>query len=105
MRSVLPFDLVALAVHLLAIPQASRRNCARRLIGRAQAADRYRKRFGRGHPHWGDGRLASAVPGRAVVREPFISDPEYCRCLIVALSALLEYRGDPGRLSRRRRRP
>lgn len=93
MRCVLHGDLVAAARVLLALPPERRRAAMRLLLARARAADRYRLRHGRAHPRFGTGSLMAAASGWERLPEPALSDPDYLRCLIVVLSALLENSG------------
>lgn len=61
MRPVLVADLLGAAAALAALPQGDQDKEARALVARADAADRYRKRFGRAHPQWGSGTILSAI--------------------------------------------
>ncbi len=92
MRPVLPGDLVAAGRALLAAPPGERAGLARRLLRDADAADRFRKRLGRAHPEWGNGTLMAAALARPVAPEPRLDAPDYLRCQIEMLSALLERR-------------
>lgn len=91
MRTVLPGDLRAAACALLPLPLAARDAALARIVARAEAADRYRKRFGRAHPDWGDGTLAAAA-GR-VAAEPFAADPGYLDATLRVLHLLAARRG------------
>ncbi|MCD1624481.1 MAG: DUF7742 family protein [Paracoccaceae bacterium] len=88
MQRVMHGDLTALARHLLTVPPAQRWAACRSLITQADAADRYRKRFGRAHPHWGNGTLMAAARRAPLPTEPPLNDPAYASCLILALTAL-----------------
>ena len=61
MRPVHLTDLDIATRVLLAIGEPDRAATARRIVGTARVADRYRKRLGRRHPVWGDGTLAAAA--------------------------------------------
>lgn len=91
MRTVLGGDLRAAACALLPLPTAARGPALAALVARAEAADRYRRRFGRRHPSWGDGTLAEAA-GR-VVAEPFCDDPDYLDALLRVVQVLAARRG------------
>ena len=54
-------DLVAAGRALLAVPPACRQAHMSTLIIRSRAADRYRKRYGKSHPDWGEGSLMSCA--------------------------------------------
>lgn len=88
MRPVMHGDLTAAARHLLALPDALRAPQCARLIAQADAADRYRKRFGRAHPAWGNGTLMAAARQHPLPREPRLNDPDYALCLILVLTQL-----------------
>jgi hypothetical protein len=66
------------------------------LLNRAHAADCYRKRTGRMHPHWGNGTLAAAA--RMVDREarlpaePFLSDSRFFAALGAVIDGVLIWR-------------
>jgi len=90
MRPVMHGDLTSLARHLLVLPSAARKLTCARLITQADAADRYRKRFGRAHPHWGNGTLMAAARQFPLPTEPPLNDPDYALCLILVLSALVD---------------
>ena len=103
MRPVLHGDLTALARHLLILPPPARRHACARIIAEADAADRYRKRFGRLHPKWGNGTLMAAARRRVLANEPPLHHEDYARCLILVLGALAERR-QAARQSQRQRR-
>lgn len=88
MRRVLHGDLVAAARALRAAPAGTRWRLARDLVARADAADRYLYRFGRAHPHWGNGTLMSAALALPLVPEPRLDEPAYADCLMLVLEAV-----------------
>ncbi|RAP39878.1 hypothetical protein BYZ73_18030 [Rhodovulum viride] len=92
MRPVLHGDAVAAARALYALPQADRAGAIQAMLLRAEAADAYRKRFGRGHPLWGNGSLMALVQRGALPPEPSLDEPEYCRCLAQVFAALAAWR-------------
>ncbi|WP_457648937.1 DUF7742 family protein [Profundibacter sp.] len=104
MRPVLHGDVVAAALVLLRLPVLVRRDVMRDMLEQAAAADMYRKRLGKGHPLWGNGSLMAVAMRRERASEPFLDDPDYCRCLITVFSTLLEWRSERAKFSRRRRK-
>lgn len=92
MRPVLHGDVVAAARALLCVPLGQRWRAARDLVAQADAADRYRRHFGRAHPDWGNGTLMAAALARTTAPERRLDDPEYGECLILALEAARQWR-------------
>lgn len=92
MRRVLAGDVQAAAGALMAWPASSRSEVLRGWLIRATAADRYRKRFGRAHPDWGNGTLMSLVRRGRHPPEPSLGDMEYLRCCAVVLDGLVAWR-------------
>ena len=78
MRPVMQGDVVAVARHLLSVPEPFRAFVLRRLMFRADAADLFQRKSGRRHLLWGDGTLEAVAARSALVQEPFLDDPEYC---------------------------
>lgn len=91
MRPVLPGDVRAAALALVALPRATRDAALAAIFARAEAADRYRKRLGRVHPAWGDGTLAAAA--RPAADEPLADDPAYLDAQLRVLTCLAHRRG------------
>ncbi len=104
MRPVLHGDVVAAALVLLRLPVLARRDAMRDMLEQTAAADLYRKRLGKGHPAWGNGSLMAVAMWRERASEPFLDNPDYCRCLITVFSTLLEWRAERAMFSRRRRK-
>jgi hypothetical protein len=92
MRRVLHGDLVHLARVLLNRMPESRPAICRRAIAEAHAADKYRHRFGRRHPEFGDGSLAAWAMRFPRPPEPPLDDPDYAACLCVVLTCLKDFR-------------
>jgi len=90
MRAVLPGDLSAAARVLLGLPPDERAQAARRLVQEAEIADRYRRNTGSVHPGFGSGSLMSRALRAAPLPEPLIDQPDYARCLIRVLEAILD---------------
>ncbi|MEC3862229.1 hypothetical protein VK792_13120 [Mesobacterium sp. TK19101] len=90
MRPVLPGDLSAAARVLLRLPPEGRAEAARRLVHEAAVADRYRLLTGRVHPEFGTGSLMSRALRAKPLPEPLIDQPDYARCLIAVLEAILD---------------
>ncbi|SIO11146.1 hypothetical protein SAMN05444722_0459 [Rhodovulum sp. ES.010] len=101
MRPVLHGDAVCAARALHARPPAERPFALARLMARAEAADAYRKRFGRAHPAWGNGSLMALAAREDLPPEPPLDDPDYCRCLARVFAAIAEWREVKARLSGR----
>lgn len=95
---------MAAALVLLWLPVAARSRVMRDMLEQAAAADLYRKRLGKGHPAWGNGSLMAVAMGRDRAAEPFLDDPDYCRCLIMVFTTLLEWRSERAVFNRRRRK-
>lgn len=92
MRPLLHGDLTSAARHLLRLPAAERPAVCAQLIAQADAADRYRKRFGRAHPRWGNGTLMAAARTVSLPAEPPLHHAEYAYCLILVLCTVLHHR-------------
>lgn len=93
MRSITHGDAVAAASALVRLPAACWERQLDAYLRRADAADRYRKRFGRFHPRWGNGSLIGAVLcDTPVWPEPRLSDPLYAEALVTVLFALIRQR-------------
>lgn len=97
MRPVLIGDAIAAARVLLTRPEAEWPDAMARLLKRAFLADRYRSRFGRAHPLWGDGSLMAVAGTQPCAREPFLSDPRYLRALICVISSINSFLLSPAR--------
>jgi hypothetical protein len=95
MRPVLQMDVTSAARALLDVAPDARPACIRRLIDRADAADRYRRRTRRAHPLWGNGTLMAAAMARSLPRQPRSDDPEFLDCQFTVVAALLERVGRP----------
>lgn len=95
MRHIAPSDLSTAARALLALPASTRAAEAARLVVETEAADRFRKRFGRSHPLWGNGTLEGAARGRTLVEPRSLSDTDYLSCLALVLDAILTHRSRP----------
>lgn len=102
MRPVLHGDVVAAARALLTLPEAARPATIRRMLVLADAADAYRKRFGRAHSAWGNGSLMAAAMPAVRGPEPFLDAPDYCRCLSLVFDTLVTWRSERAALSRGR---
>ncbi|MBN7785262.1 hypothetical protein JYP51_10045 [Ponticoccus gilvus] len=89
MRPVLPGDVSAAARALLAVAPEGRAALAQRLLTEAAAADRYRRRFRRAHPDWGNGTLRAAALAHPVAAEPRLDDRDHLDCQFLVIEALL----------------
>lgn len=92
MRAVLHQDIVSLATSLLAQPTAERSAFAALQLKLTDAADRYRKRFGKAHALYGNGTLSSCCAKMPKELERRLDDAEYAECLIKALEAVVAFR-------------
>lgn len=92
MRPVLHGDAVAAARVLYALPEGERARAMRVMLARAEAADAFRKRFGRAHPRWGSGSLMSVAQRGDLPAEPALDDCDYARCLACVFTALADWR-------------
>lgn len=92
MRPVLHGDVVAAAMALLQLPTERREAAFEAMLQKARAADAYRKRFGRGHPKWGNGSLMAVALPKVVGPEPFLDNPDYCRCMALVFDRLVQWR-------------
>lgn len=103
MRPALHGDAVAAARVLVTVPETARAGTLAQMLARADAADAYRKRFGRAHPQWGSGTLMSLAQRGAVLRpEPDLGQSAYCRCLALVYAMLADWQEEKIRLSGRR---
>jgi len=92
MRPILPTDLDIAARVLMTIPKIERRAFVARLIAQADVADRYRKRLGRAHPHYGSGSLMAAALRHDHQAPTRHCNDLYCACLAEVLCGIAEYR-------------
>lgn len=103
MRRILPGDLDALAAAICGLPDARAR--AEEIIGRAEVADRYTRRFGRVHARWGDGSLnAAARRSEAERGRPALDTRAGLMSMAIAAEALAAWKAECAALSRRRNR-
>lgn len=94
MRTITHGDVTAAARAVRPLPPAARRRAVRSLLEKADAADRFRKRFGRAHPLWGNGSLmAVALAAAAGREEPVLSERDYLEAMAAVIEALLDWRG------------
>ncbi len=89
-------DVVAAASALLRVAAPARPAFLDRLIHEADAADRFRRETGRGHPVWGNGSLMAAARRHPARREPALDNNDYCACLALVLETLVEWRAGAG---------
>ncbi len=89
MRALLHVDVVTLARVLLSVDCFERIKLCDHIFDRAQAADKYRKRFGKYHICYGTGSVASACQALAKAPEPFLSNREYAHCLKIIFQRVL----------------
>lgn len=92
MRPLLIADLLVAAKAVLGVPASLRPLLAERLLDRADAADRYRRRMGRLHPGWGDGTLSAAAQAVPAGNSVALSNPDAAEALSLVLLALAKRR-------------
>lgn len=92
MRPVILADLLVSAQAVLGAPPALLPIMVDRLIARADAADRFRRRIGRAHPSWGDGTLAAAAEAVPASEPLALSDPDAAEALAAVLLAIARRR-------------
>ena len=92
MRALAPADISVAARALLCLPEAAREPAITRMVSEADAADRYQKRLGHGHPLWGNGTLEAAARNRPLAAPRSLSDGDYLSCMALVLDALLAHR-------------
>lgn len=86
-------DVTAAARAVRGLPQNDQRRAILSLLVKADAADRFRKRFGRAHPIWGNGSLMAVALGVDSGRgEPFLADTDYLEAMAAVLDAVLDWR-------------
>lgn len=93
MRTITHGDVTAAARAVRDLPPAARRRAVQSLLERADAADRFRKRFGRAHPFWGNGSLMAVALAASGRGEPFLSDLDYLEAMAAVVEALLDRSG------------
>ncbi len=102
MRPVLWPDVDRAAGALLAVPEALRPRLAAQMVREADIADRWRKRFGRPHPDWGEGSLLGGARRRVSGERIQAGEAEMLRAAIIICAALLERREVASRMTRPR---
>lgn len=93
MRAVTHGDVIAAARVIRTVPRAVRSGTVMAMLDKAHAADRFRKRFGRAHPLWGNGSLmAVALVSGGGCAEAFASDPDHLEAIATVIEAILAWR-------------
>ncbi|MEW9918555.1 hypothetical protein AB2B41_03000 [Marimonas sp. MJW-29] len=88
MRSVHVSDVLAVARALRAVPEAQRQGLCAEMIREAELADRYMRRLGKPHPHWGNGTLRDTARRRPMGDALCFDDPQSCRCMAAVMHGL-----------------
>lgn len=90
MRRVMLGDVIAAAQVLRDVPEGARAAHCAAMLARAQAADLWRKRLGRGHPRWGNGSLLALALAEGAGRASGapLADSAYLAALVVVIEAL-----------------
>ena len=94
-RPVLPGDVCSAARALLAVPEQDRDDLCQTLFDGAGIALSYSLESGRIHSIWGDGTLSAAARRYPLADEPALDDPQYLRCMIRILMALMQRQDQP----------
>ena len=89
MRALLPGDLDMAVRALLNVPPEARAELANLLLQEAQAADLYRRKYGKPHVNFGSGTLASAASTRRLAPLPDHCTAAYCDALALFLEVYL----------------
>jgi hypothetical protein len=94
MRPVLPGDVFALANQLARWSADTWPERCERLFFEADCADKYRKRFHRLHPAWGNGSLMGRVMALSDHNgcSAHFGDPKFCGALAGSLTSLSDWR-------------
>lgn len=92
MRQVLHGDIVAAARSLVEIAPKDRAGALRDMLFHAHSADKFRKRTGVPHRHWGNGSLMAAAFPRPKREEPSLSDLDYLAAMQLILAGLVEWK-------------
>ncbi len=96
MRTITHGDVTAAARAVRGLSRDAQRQAILSLVEKAHAADRYRRRFGRLHPLWGNGSLMAAALGAgAAPGEPFLADTDHLEAMAAVVEALLDRRRGP----------
>ncbi|MBK5947400.1 hypothetical protein CCR83_13340 [Rhodobacter veldkampii DSM 11550] len=90
MRQITLGDVTAVARALMLVPGPARIALLDWMLDAAGAADRYRKRLGRVHPHWGNGSLMAVARRGRLMPEPWLTEPDYLDCLGLVIAALAQ---------------
>ncbi len=88
MQEVLIDDVLAVAAVLARVPSARKAWVLKRLFSEAAAADRHRRKVGRGHWAWGDGTLMAAAGRRGRSGPVRLKDPQFRATLMQVLRHL-----------------
>jgi len=93
MRTITHGDVTAAARAIRDLPADAGKSSVRTFLERADAADRFRKRFGRAHPMWGNGSLMACVlfcggPSD----EPVPSDASYLDAMATVIEEIIRWR-------------
>ncbi len=100
MRQVSHADLSACARLLWCNPVQDWPEIIETILTCAEAADRFRKHFGRLHGVWGDGTVAGYIGANFILPpEPCLSAPGYIEAQLAFLHAVLKWRQQQKRMS------
>ncbi|MEM1388338.1 MAG: hypothetical protein AAF748_14725 [Pseudomonadota bacterium] len=91
MRALTHCDAVCAARAIYLLEPDAQEAALLRMARAASWAARFRRRFRRPHPYWGDGSLMTVALAGNPPPEPRLSDPRYCRALALVLGTLAAY--------------
>tara|TARA_R110002074_G_scaffold8175_19_gene34246 strand:+ start:1434 stop:1736 length:303 start_codon:yes stop_codon:yes gene_type:complete len=92
MREVYLSDLTAAARVLLSVPSNQRVDLCAQMLMEADWADKFTKRMGKPHRHWGNGTLMAAARTRRLLPERGFADPDYASCYMLVFQSLQRHR-------------
>ena len=90
MRPVSVADIEFATRAVIAVPECERATMARRLVGQAFEADRFRQKTGRAHPVWGAGSLMSAALAHPQAKRAGCLNDDWLAAMACVLSALAD---------------
>lgn len=103
MRPILLSDIESATQHVITLPEHERKQAVLNALWKAEAADRFRKRFRSAHPKWGRGSLSDLFQGESAdVRGPIWDQPEEVSAIASVLAAIVDWRAIKSVSGRRR---
>lgn len=105
MRPILLNDIEMVAQHIEHLPERERKQAVLDALWKAEAADRYRKKFRCAHPQWGSGCLCDVFNGkRRPESGPIWDQRDKAIAIRAVLAAIVDWRdakavSGPGRMT------